>query len=54
MKLAIILAIIGAIIGIFFGVSMGVTTGGSGYGGELFFGPIGAVIGFLGGWAIRR
>lgn len=53
MKRAVLLAAIGAAAGVLIGAPMGVVGYGSGWGGAIIFGPIGAVIGLLSGLAIR-
>lgn len=54
MKRVIVFALVGFFVGIFMGLPMGVVGRGVQSGGEMIFGPIGAVIGALLALASRR
>lgn len=54
MKRVVAFALIGFVVGIFIGLPMGVVGRGVQSGGEMIFGPIGAVIGALIALASRR
>lgn len=54
MKRVIVFALIGFFFGVFVGLPMGVVGRGVQSGGEMIFGPIGAVIGALIALASRR
>jgi uncharacterized membrane protein len=54
MKQVVLLTILGAVVGALIGAPMGVVGYGDGWGGLYVFGVLGAIIGLLGGLALRR
>lgn len=54
MKRIALLTVIGGVVGAFIGMPMGVVGYGSGWGGLVVFGPIGAIMGFLVGTSLKK